>query len=249
MAGNLKLDVINSKELINNVLHFKKLIVFTIFITTVTTFLFFSLRPTLYESTALVKVGTYTTFNNFYLRQEKVESINDLLNNLNIEFLMDNDLPPGLIYRFKILGPLDLIELTIKSNSKEESLKEIDRILDYIKSRHQRIRENNIERFNKSIEIFNKQLDLYRKKIEQKNTLEFSLAYENHIFNLTQDRSQLEMQLDVYLEEPQETNLIRLINSDNKTKFLFILALGTFLGMFLSLLFIYLKNIFFHNKT
>jgi hypothetical protein len=251
MVEDKKFDVINSKELITYVLNFKKLIFITIFITTLITYLFFSFRPNLYESRALVNIGSFTIFENFQTKVVKIESIDELVKSLNLKILEDRlyDLPSRTKYRFKHINLTGLLEITITSNSKEETLKEVYNIVDTIKSRHISIRENNLKRVIDSVEVYNSQSNLYIEKVKQKESLPFSLAYERSIFKLTQDKVDLEMFLSAYSKEPMETKLVQISNSNNEAKLPFILVLGSLLGMFFSLFLILCKNIFFHNKT
>lgn len=181
-------DEMDLREIIKLIIESKKLIVSSILIFTIASIIFsFSLKP-LFETSAKLEIGYIEMFNG---DRELIESASNLVSNLKIREMKNSD---DKVNRDLSITSIEdkIIDLKIKSNSREQNEISLNEIIGYIDNRH-----SNLEKlFNdkkkslitNEIESIKAEINHYKSKLSD----EYQSQYLSIISNLDKEDRAIE---------------------------------------------------------
>ena len=151
-----------------------KIVVITFFITIIAVIYAYRI-PKVYEARALVEIGNYKLYNNNKAELDNASQLSKKLNILFIDMFKNDKDKKAKISSISVpKGSKDFIEIKAESSFNELAIKEINSVVNYIRSEHQKIlddvkqrREIEISNINSKIKnIQNREIPLLDKKIK-----------------------------------------------------------------------------------
>lgn len=247
-------DEMDLREIIKLIIESKKLIVSSILIFTIASIIFsFSLKP-LFETSAKLEIGYIEMFNG---DRELIESASNLVSNLKIREMKNSD---DKVNRDLSITSIEdkIIDLKIKSNSREQNEISLNEIIGYIDNRHSNLEKlfndkkkslitNEIESIKAEINHYKSKLsDEYQSQylsiisnldkedraIESLKLLAQQSQYNDKVFSLNQ-------KLDILIKDSEtndskfqsKTQIINNVKTKNiKPKILLILPISIIIG-------------------
>jgi hypothetical protein len=244
-------DEVNVKELLNLLTNSKKIIIIiTLIITTLGAIYSFQRTPE-YESTALIEIGSYGTFESNHM---EIEPAKTLIQELTINFIYKRAFeylkiesalfPTGQATKLAI-DRLILISHTSSSTVTSHNL--LDEIIEFIENRHSKLQQKIKKQLTSEIQNIDSEIELINTTTftqNGQNALRTSDLIPFRLFELSQEKTSLEFELKSITEKNfTQTQLIgKMLTKDVLIKKEIIIFLSFILGLFLSIIIVFINK-------
>ena len=181
LSNNYSEDEIDLKELLQNLINSKKIIIIFTLVSALLTFTYSSQKETLYTSTALIEIGSYDSIEyidlNSAFEAKLVETIPELIKNLTIELIYKQQVMDKLTFKSIQDRVLEISYTSPASNSDF-----ISSALIYIQNRHSDIMISLLDPLKNEIESVNSQItSLEATLLRQNEAAKLKVANEKKI--------------------------------------------------------------------
>ncbi|MDB2405349.1 Wzz/FepE/Etk N-terminal domain-containing protein [Arcobacteraceae bacterium] len=225
-------DEIDLRELFNTIIKRKWFIVVFTSIVTIGAIIWALTRTPIYEARALIEIGNYKMHNNNNNNNNVLlDNASQLTQKLNILFIdMEKNIKgkDATINSIKIpKGSNEFVEIKALSISNELAKNEINKVIDYIEVKHQKILDDTKQRRELEIKnidininnIKSIQLKEYKKNIlKQEYNLKIYIEELNNINNIIKKIETVDYSLTA-LKLMEKTNLLKMISDLELTLF------------------------------
>ena len=159
--NHLQEDELDLKDILKLLINSKKLIILITLVITILGLIYSNQKTPLYESTALIEIGQYDTFEKENITQnlslQLLESSSKLVQDLNIDFIYRPDYKVNFL-SIKTLLQDKLIKVEIRSPSIESGKKTLNAMVEYIENRHSNLLQRIANQLTYKIESLDNQI-------------------------------------------------------------------------------------------